>query len=104
MTQPSNYYESVQSSLSYLKTKFLFKRGEIEVIESPSEFYDTLKKKITTAKKRVFIASLYLGSSEDELIKCVSDAMKNNKDLKVSFLIDGLRGTRKHPQNVQQAY
>lgn len=97
MTQPSNYYESVQSSLSYLKTKFLFKRGEIEVIESPSEFYDTLKKKITTAKKRVFIASLYLGSSEDELIKCVSDAMKNNKDLKVSFLIDGLRGTRETP-------
>lgn len=92
------YYDSVTRNLSGLQTKFLFKRGEIEVIESPANFYETLKAKISQAQDRVFIASLYLGNSEDEFIQCISDAMRKNKNLKVHFLIDGLRGTRETPK------
>lgn len=97
-TSMTQYYDSVSRNLTRLKTRFLFKRGEIEVLETPSEFYETLKKKISQAQHRVFIASLYLGNSEDEFIQCISDAMKKNKELKVHFLIDGLRGTRETPK------
>lgn len=93
----STYLESVKQKLSSLKTQFLFKKGEIDIIYSPSAFYDTLRKKISTARRKIFIASLYIGKSETDLIDCVRNALEKNSDLKVYFLIDGLRGTREAP-------
>lgn len=96
---PANsYLNMITKSLQHnLQTWFHFEPNEIDIIESPSHFYDLLKSKISSSQKRIFIASLYLGKSETELIDCISQALSKNPDLKVSFLLDGLRGTRELP-------
>ncbi|CCK73420.1 CDP-diacylglycerol--glycerol-3-phosphate 3-phosphatidyltransferase NDAI_0G04350 [Naumovozyma dairenensis CBS 421] len=82
---------------SFLRTKFYFEKGQIEIIDTPTNFYNTLKFKISTAERRIFLASLYLGKTENEFIECISTAMTRNPQLKLYFLIDGLRGTRESP-------
>lgn len=84
--------------LDALAPRFMTKGSNIEIIQDPKEFYATLKMKISTAKKRIFLSSLYLGKTQDELVQCLSDAMEKNEDLKVYVLTDALRGTREAPQ------
>lgn len=71
--------------------------GQIQILNSPQEFYETLKVKITGAKKRIYLSTLYIGNSEDELISFIRQALERNQDLKVSILTDALRGTRETP-------
>lgn len=92
-----SFLETVRQKLDFLNTKFYLKSGEVEVIQDPSKFYSTLKTKISNAQNKVFMASLYVGKSEKELIDCISDALAKNEKLKVHFMVDGLRGTRETP-------
>ncbi|CCE66003.1 hypothetical protein TPHA_0O00310 [Tetrapisispora phaffii CBS 4417] len=92
-----SYTDQIRTKLKYLSTKFYFKKKEVEILNDPDCFYNTLKQKISNAKERVFLATLYIGKSEDELVECISDALKYNSKLKVYFLLDGLRGTRESP-------
>lgn len=92
-----SYLDLVKEKLSLLSTKFYFRRGEIDILYSPSDFYETLKYKISKAERRIFLASLYLGKTEDELVGCIGKALEKNPNLRVFFLIDGLRGTREAP-------
>lgn len=92
-----SFIDTVMENLSFLNTKFYLRSGEVEIIDHPANFYSSLKQKISNAQNRVFMASLYLGKSEQDLISCISNALKKNKDLKVSFMVDGLRGTRETP-------
>ncbi|KAI1263602.1 hypothetical protein F5Y18DRAFT_418237 [Xylariaceae sp. FL1019] len=76
--------------------------SQIQIMTSPSDFYETLKSKIRHAKKRIFLSTLYIGKSEKELlIKCkittLQEALRNNPELKLSILTDALRGTREAP-------
>lgn len=89
--------DEIKHKLSSIRARFYFQTGEISVLKSPSEFYDTLKQKILQAKERVFIASLYIGKGQDDLIECLDKALDQNPKLKVYVLIDGLRGTREAP-------
>ncbi|CAO3613127.1 unnamed protein product [Cunninghamella blakesleeana] len=50
--------------------------------------------RILSAKKRIFIAALYIGQSETELVDTLRQALSQSKELKVHILIDCLRGTR----------
>ncbi|AAS50363.1 AAL003Wp [Eremothecium gossypii ATCC 10895] len=90
-------FDAVKGSLSSLRTIFYFKEGEIDVLQHPVEFYDTLKQKIAAANDRIFLASLYLGRTEHEVIACLDDALKAKPHLRISLLVDGLRGTRETP-------
>ncbi|KAG5366529.1 CDP-diacylglycerol--glycerol-3-phosphate 3-phosphatidyltransferase [Yarrowia sp. B02] len=78
--------------------KFAVDKGQIQVLYDPEEFYDQLKQKILSAKERVFLSTLYVGKEETELVSCLDEALTKNSDLKVSVLIDGLRGTREEPE------
>lgn len=89
--------KSLTSSLYHNSHCFYFKSKQINVLENPTDFYTHLKDKIKTSQNRIFIASLYLGKKEQELINCLSDAMKKNTNLKLYFIVDGLRGTRESP-------
>ncbi|SCU78776.1 LAMI_0A05886g1_1 [Lachancea mirantina] len=93
-----SFVNRVKSRLSSFNPQFLFKRGEIDVLHSPEKFYETIKSKIASAEDRIFLASLYVGTSEEELIDCLSSALSRNKKLKAYFLLDGLRGTRESPK------
>ncbi|XP_076461588.1 CDP-diacylglycerol--glycerol-3-phosphate 3-phosphatidyltransferase, mitochondrial-like [Babylonia areolata] len=76
-------------------------RGEqISVLTEPTQFYEVLKVKAKKAKKRITLASLYLGtgSLEKELVSCVHEACSNavahKEKFKVNVLLDMTRGSR----------
>ncbi|KAF7723275.1 CDP-diacylglycerol--glycerol-3-phosphate 3-phosphatidyltransferase, partial [Apophysomyces ossiformis] len=50
--------------------------------------------RILSAKERIFIAALYIGHAEKELVDTVRLALSRSDKLKVHILIDCLRGTR----------
>lgn len=86
-------------SLNWLHTIspcFPVSGDRIEVIYEPSAFYNTLVSKCAVAKRRIMLASLYLGigSKESQLVNAIHDNMKQNLQLKVDVLLDFTRGTR----------
>lgn len=56
-----------------------------------------MQNKIRNAKRRVYLSTLYIGKTEFELVETISQALRENPDLKVSILTDALRGTRETP-------
>ncbi|KAM9774176.1 CDP-diacylglycerol--glycerol-3-phosphate 3-phosphatidyltransferase, mitochondrial isoform X1 [Syngnathus typhle] len=76
--------------------------ARVHVLTSPDQFYQTLKARVRTAKRRVVLASLYLGTGqlEQDLVDCMQEALENSQenkhapDLKVSVLLDYTRGSR----------
>ncbi|MCJ1282989.1 CDP-diacylglycerol--glycerol-3-phosphate 3-phosphatidyltransferase [Xylographa opegraphella] len=88
----------ITTELDRIAPRIDLRADQIEILEGPSEFYDTLKRKIKRAKKRIYLSTLYIGKSEHELVSCVREALQQNKGLKVSILTDALRGTRETPE------
>ncbi|KAI9277743.1 hypothetical protein BC943DRAFT_344816 [Umbelopsis sp. AD052] len=72
--------------------------SNITPMTEPSQFYTNLKDHILSAKERIFIAALYIGSSEKELVDTIHTALSKSNSLKVHILIDCLRGTRASKQ------
>lgn len=91
--------ETIIQQLNALVPRFPMSGREIEIIKEPSAFYDVLKKKILSAQSNIFLSSLYIGRHQNELVDCISDALRNNKNIRVSVLIDFFRGTREAPNN-----
>ncbi|XP_058811810.1 CDP-diacylglycerol--glycerol-3-phosphate 3-phosphatidyltransferase, mitochondrial isoform X2 [Topomyia yanbarensis] len=69
---------------------------QIDVIYEPTVFYNTLVGKCATAKRRIMLASLYLGvgNLETRLVDAIHDNMRKNVHLQVDVLLDFTRGTR----------
>lgn len=87
------------SELDRIAPRIDIRADQVELLDSPSQFYDTLKKKILGAKRRIYLSTLYIGKSEYEFISTVREALLHNgPELKVSFLVDALRGTREFPE------
>lgn len=86
------------SELDKIAPSFAIHGSQVRILQTPAEFYDTLKNKIRTAKKRIFLSTLYIGKSERELISTLQEALRKNPELKLSILTDALRGTREAPQ------
>ncbi len=51
-----------------------------------------------SAKRRIYLSTLYIGKTEHELISTIRKALQQQPDLKVSILTDALRGTRETPE------
>ncbi|KAJ1128826.1 hypothetical protein NDU88_007200 [Pleurodeles waltl] len=85
-----------------LVPEFGISSSHVEVLSSPAEFYELLKAQIKAAKKRVVMASLYLGTGplEQELVDSMHEALVNSlhegvsSDLQISILLDFTRGSR----------
>ncbi|KAI9677490.1 MAG: CDP-diacylglycerol--glycerol-3-phosphate 3-phosphatidyltransferase [Caeruleum heppii] len=86
------------SDLDRLAPKFHIDGSNIQILETPDQFFQTLKSKILGAKRRIYLSTLYIGKAEHELISAVRTALQTQPDLKVSFLADALRGTRETPE------
>ncbi|GAA5891952.1 hypothetical protein JCM8208_002949 [Rhodotorula glutinis] len=69
----------------------------VSVLHEPKDFYQALLRKIGTAKRRIFIASLYVGKEETELVAALHSALRNNPSLRLTLVVDYLRSTREHP-------
>ncbi|KAG0746735.1 hypothetical protein G6F57_001379 [Rhizopus arrhizus] len=66
----------------------------IQPLYQPFEFYSELKSRILSAKESIFIAALYIGHTEQELVDTIRLALSRSSTLQVHILIDCLRGTR----------
>jgi CDP-diacylglycerol--glycerol-3-phosphate 3-phosphatidyltransferase len=76
---------------------------DVTILESPSEFKSSFEAKIKTAKKRIIIASLYIGSSQLWLVNLIKDQLELEPELRVTILIDYFRGTRIDPSGDSSA-
>lgn len=89
---------ALTSDLDHLAPRIDINADQIEILDGPKEFYETLKTKIRNAKRRIYLSTLYIGKTEHELISTIRDALLHNgPELKVSILTDALRGTREAP-------
>ncbi|KAK4055148.1 CDP-diacylglycerol--glycerol-3-phosphate 3-phosphatidyltransferase [Microbotryomycetes sp. JL201] len=77
---------------------FLAHSKQVKVLSEPREFYETLLERISTAQQRIFVASLYVGKQEDELVQALGSALERNARLSVVVVLDYLRSTREHPK------
>ncbi|CAK6438576.1 unnamed protein product [Pipistrellus nathusii] len=76
--------------------------SHVRVLSAPAEFFELMKGQIRAARRRVVMASLYLGTGplEQELVDCLESTLekslqaKGPSDLKVSILLDFMRGSR----------
>ncbi|XP_036268155.1 CDP-diacylglycerol--glycerol-3-phosphate 3-phosphatidyltransferase, mitochondrial isoform X2 [Pipistrellus kuhlii] len=76
--------------------------SRVRVLSAPAEFFELMKGQIKAARRRVVMASLYLGTGplEQELVDCLESTLekslqaKSPSDLKVSILLDFMRGSR----------
>ena len=90
---------TIQSDLDQLGPRIPISATDIHILSTPKEFYTTLKLKILSAKKRIFLSTLYIGKTEHELLSTIRLALINNgPDFRVSILTDALRGTRESPE------
>lgn len=86
------------AELDRIAPRIDIRADQIKVLTSPEEFYESLKRKIQQARRRINLSTLYIGKSEHELISTIRNALlKNGPGLRVSVLTDALRGTRESP-------
>ena len=89
---------ALTSDLDRLAPRIDINADQIEILDGPKGFYDTLKAKIRESKRRIYLSTLYVGKTEHDLITTIRDALLHNgPKLKVSILTDALRGTREAP-------
>ncbi|KAJ1678766.1 CDP-diacylglycerol--glycerol-3-phosphate 3-phosphatidyltransferase, partial [Spiromyces aspiralis] len=78
--------------------RFFINSSNIQIMHDPAQFYDDLKRRILTARCQVVLATLYIGSKEQDLIDTLATALSTTPSLTVHVLVDFLRGTRKDTQ------
>lgn len=76
---------------------FPVKGKNVEVLDTPSQFYESLKSCIRSAKDRIVMSALYIGTGplEQELLDVVAESLGSNPGLQALLLFDALRSTRK---------
>ena len=71
--------------------------SQITWLATPSDLYDAIMQGITTARHRVWVASLYLGTHgtrELALADALGEAASKPGGPRVTLLLDALRGVR----------
>ncbi|CCG81765.1 CDP-diacylglycerol-glycerol-3-phosphate 3-phosphatidyltransferase [Taphrina deformans PYCC 5710] len=91
-------YRQLSIALDKLSPRIDLPPGCVKILESPTDFYETLLDKISTAKNRIFLSTLYIGKTEHELVAVLRKRMSECPTLKLSILTDALRGTRETPK------
>ncbi|KAH3976292.1 CDP-diacylglycerol--glycerol-3-phosphate 3-phosphatidyltransferase [Parastagonospora nodorum] len=89
---------TITTDLDKIAPRFEIQPEQITIIQTPTEFYETLKEKVSKAQRRIYLSTLYIGKTEHEFISTIRNALAKNPDLRVSFLTDSLRGTRETPE------
>jgi len=71
--------------------------SKVSVLDSPTEFYETLIGQIERSRRRVTLASLYLGTGEKEqrLVRALDTRMAALPELRATVLLDHNRGLRR---------
>lgn len=89
---------AITAELDRIAPRIDIRADQVEVLQGPEQFYETLKNKIRGAKRRIYLSTLYIGKSEYELTSTLREALLyGGRELRVSILTDALRGTRESP-------
>lgn len=77
----------------------------VTVLRDPGEFHAWLLREISTARERVRLASLYLGSGPlaAQLVRALGEATARQPQLRLSFIFDAQRGMRDHDAGTSSA-
>lgn len=90
--------DAVDASHAFLDAqripRFRIHPHDVSILDSPTEFYESIISQIKTANSRVVLASLYIGTSEIDLINAIKERLETSSTFKVTFLIDYYRGSR----------
>ena len=98
MPTPASPLAALTSDLDLLAPRIDINADQIEILDGPKEFYEELRNKIKRAKRRIYLSTLYIGKTENELVSTIRHALRQNgPELSVSILTDALRGTREAP-------
>ncbi|CAB0003141.1 unnamed protein product [Nesidiocoris tenuis] len=86
-------------SFSWLQSSapmFSLKGDQVKIIHHPNDFYETLVGECQKAKKRIMLASLYLGTGplEKKLVEAIQTRLGEKDELEVMVLLDANRGSR----------
>jgi len=98
--RPSTVHSNVNSTLLQLlsrQCRGLPARGaDIEILDTPTDFFNTLLHLISTATQHITLSSLYLGTGplETQLVAAIQRRCEEQPQLKVHILLDYYRGTR----------
>ncbi|KAI9890887.1 MAG: CDP-diacylglycerol--glycerol-3-phosphate 3-phosphatidyltransferase [Vezdaea aestivalis] len=95
---PPSMLAGLTSELDKLAPRFDIEASQIHVLRSPADFYRYLIEKILAARRRIFLSTLYIGTTEYDLINAIRKSLKAHPELTVTFLVDALRGTRETPE------
>ncbi|PFH59886.1 hypothetical protein XA68_11744 [Ophiocordyceps unilateralis] len=82
------------TDLDKLAPGFDMNQDDMRILKTPGDFYAALRHGIRHARRRIFLATLYIGRSEGELVEELRTALRRNDELRLSILTDALRGTR----------
>ncbi|KAF8499951.1 hypothetical protein JB92DRAFT_2743225 [Gautieria morchelliformis] len=69
----------------------------VRVLQSPAQFHSTLVDMIARAKHRIFLSSLYIGTTELDLLRSLRHSLAANPRLTLHLSLDLLRSTRPGP-------
>ncbi|KAK9899372.1 hypothetical protein P389DRAFT_168340 [Cystobasidium minutum MCA 4210] len=83
--------------------KFTARGSDITILNRPDQFYSFLINSIKNARRRIFLASLYIGKEETELVQTLHEALKAKPSLELHIITDFLRSTREHPTSTSSA-
>ncbi|KAF7312706.1 CDP-diacylglycerol--glycerol-3-phosphate 3-phosphatidyltransferase [Mycena indigotica] len=96
----SNLYPKLGEFTSKLRhPKFTVAPTDIRVLLKPTDFHEQLKEMINNAHHRIFISSLYLGSTESDLVQLLTSALQRRPNLRLDMLFDLNRSTRPEPNS-----
>eukprot|EP01114_Cavostelium_apophysatum_P002716 TRINITY_DN12400_c0_g1_i1.p1 TRINITY_DN12400_c0_g1~~TRINITY_DN12400_c0_g1_i1.p1 ORF type:complete len:490 (-),score=101.35 TRINITY_DN12400_c0_g1_i1:264-1733(-) len=75
---------------------FAAENNQISFLLTPEKYLSYIKQGISKSKNRIVISTLYLGTGkqEKELVDLLLEAKSKNPGLKITILLDYLRGTR----------
>lgn len=95
----STFRTPAYESLNWLHREapcFAVSANRIRIITEPAHFYEALCDGARTARSRIVLASLYLGTGEQEhgLVSRIRHNLRQNPRLRVQVLLDFARGTR----------
>ena len=99
-------WDNVLDKLSELGPIFPCNANDIEILSTPTEFYQCLIEEASNANDRILISTLYIGQGEREknLINTIKNSLKNNENLKVSMIMDCSRSTRNMDKNLSSLH
>ena len=88
--------DGIAQLLSSQAIAFPAQADDIEILNSPAEFYARLLDLSSSAEQHISLSSLYLGTGEMEqkLMDTIADRCREKADLKVHIMLDYMRGTR----------